>query len=101
MKTIDAKLAGMRKEQNFVVYPFKLGDKTIMVQSDKCIGLFDRVTGKGVINYKGSNYKGSPHLSPLLGAEPYQFPDWFMQACFEAQPGSGDEIVKGSCVFIA
>lgn len=92
MKTVNAKLAGMRKEQEFVVYPFNLGDKTITVQSDKAIGIFDRVTGKGLLNWRGSNSKYFPHLNKFMGAEDYQFPAEFVQACFEAQPASGDLI---------
>jgi hypothetical protein len=92
MKTVNWKFAGMRKEQSFVVYPFKLGDKTIVVQSERAIGEFDRVTGKGVLNWRGSNGKYFVHLNAMLGAEPFEFPAEFMQACFEAQPGSGDLI---------
>ena len=94
MKTVSAKLANMRKEQEFVVYPFKLGEHFVTVQSDKSIGQFDIETGKGVLNTKGSYF---PHLS--FGALPYQFPPEFVMACLEAQPGSGDLI--GGTVYVA
>jgi hypothetical protein len=97
VQRINAKLAGMRKPQNFVVYPFKPG-ALIMVQSDKCIGRFDPVTGRGIINWRGSNYKTSVHLSPILGAEEYEFPQDFVDTCIALQPQSGDQIGAGCYV---
>ena len=98
VQRVTAKLAGMRKPQEFVVYPFKLGDTSIMIQSDKCIAKFDTVTGAGWINWRGSNSKYGVHLSPALGAEPYQFTPEFVLECQAAQPGSGDTIGNGVCV---
>ena len=92
MKTITAKLAGMRKPQEFVVYPHQKDDPTVTVQSDRAIGAFDPKTGKGVLNWRGSNSKYSLHLNAILGAEPYQFPDDFVYQCCVEQPKSGDLI---------
>ena len=80
MKTITAKLAGMRKAQKFVIYPQAKGDNNapVMVQSDRAIGMFDAKTGKGVLNWRGSNSKYGAHLNKALGAEPYQFPAEFV-----------------------
>jgi len=98
MKTITAKLAGMRKAQRFVVYPQSQGSNndSIMVQSDKAIGLFDPKTGFGVLNWRGSNSKYGVHLNKMLGAEPYQFPPEFVYHCVYNQPQSGDLIGSSS-----
>ncbi len=45
------------------------------------IGYFDFKTRKGLINKKGSNPKYNVHLSPALGAEPFEFPQDFVDAC--------------------
>ena len=95
MKTVTAKLAGMRKPQRFVVYPAKSADAEIIVQSDKAIGKFNHETGEGVLNWRGSHSKYFPHLNPILGAEPYTFPMEFVWQCLDAEPKSGDKIGPG------
>ena len=100
VQTVTAKLAGMRKAQDFVVYPFKLGQTTILIQSDRCIAKFETETGAGVINWRGSNGKYFMHLSEFMGAEKYQFDADFVLECQAAQPGSGD-YMGGGCVTIA
>ena len=40
----------MRKAQNFTIYPFKEGDKTVLIQSDKSIARIDVETGEGIFN---------------------------------------------------
>lgn len=93
MLRVTAKLATMRKPQEFVVYPPSTDDKgRIVVQSDKAIGIFEPETGKGLLNWRGSNSKYFVHLHRQLGAEPYTFPEVFIAACMIAQPKSGDLI---------
>lgn len=99
MKSVTAKFATMRKPQEFTVYPFNEGDKTIVVQSDKAIGQFDAETGVGVLNYKGSNSKYFLHLNKILGAVDFTFPKEFVEACKSSAPKSGDHI--GGGIFIA
>ena len=87
MKHITAKLGNMRKSQEFLV---QLSDKgNFVVQSDKSIGMFDMQTGKGVLNTKGFYF---PHLSPALGAQPYQFPEEFVAECCKAFALKGELI---------
>ncbi len=101
---VTAKLAGMRKPQEFVVYPYS-PDATdeerqyLKVQSNSVIGRFDKRTGEGVINWRGSNPKYNPHLCPSMGAEPYTFPMSFVLQCREMRPNSGDSIGQG--IYIA
>ena len=96
MKRIMATLAGMRKPQEFVVYPHKDGASTVTVQSDRAIGQFDPKTGVGVLNWRGSNSKYFPHLTQIFGAEPYRFPVEFVYQCCVEQPKSGDLIGSSS-----
>lgn len=46
--SFDGKFAGMRKPQDFIVYPVKAGDDAsrIMVQSDNRIGFISMIDGK-------------------------------------------------------
>jgi len=90
----------MRQAQDFVVYPFRLGQTSITIQSERCIASFEPETGKGLINWRGSNSKNFAHLTPMLGAELYQFDADFVLECQAAQPGSGD-YMGGGCVTIA
>lgn len=96
---VTAKLAGMRKAQEFIVYPFKLGQTRIMIQSDRAIACFDPETGQGLLNWRGSNSKYGVHLNEALGAERYQFTPEFVLECQAAQPGSGDIIGGGVSIY--
>ena len=89
---VSAKLAGMRKPQEFVVYPRNDGSPDrIIVQSDRAIGALGP-DGRGILNWRGSGPKYFVHLSRRLGAEPYTFPRSFVLMCQEARPNSGDLI---------
>lgn len=83
---VTAKLGSMRKERDWSVSPSE-GDK-IMVQSDGAIGLFDWRTGNGVLNTKGGYF---PHLSPALGAKPFEFPKDFVVECMKVCPSLGGQ----------
>lgn len=76
VKRVWAKLANMRKEQDFL--PQLTSGGRIIVQSDKSIGSFDPATGEGKLNTKGCYF---PHLAI---ATPYKFPPDFVKACIEA-----------------
>lgn len=78
---VVAKIANMRKPQDFSVSP--MSDGRIMVQSDKSIGTFDFRTCKGVLNTKGCHF---PHLHPALGAAEFEFPPEFVKECLTACP---------------
>lgn len=98
LKSIEGKFLGMKRADEFVVYPFKPGE-LIVVQGSRSIGKFDPVTGEGVLNWKGSKPKYFMHLSAFLGAEPFHFPADFVEKAIQAQPQSGDHI--GAGVYIA
>lgn len=99
IKSVVAKFATMRKAQSFVVYPrpTNVGDdyNLIMIQSDKAIAQFDKTTGEGYLNYKGSNSKYGHDLHPARGAIKYTFSQEFIKECLEAQPQKGDRLCGG------
>ena len=60
------KVANMKKEQDFTLYPYDGGD-TILLQSDKRFARVNLKTGEGFINSTNKNYANSIALamSPL------------------------------------
>lgn len=87
MKCVSAKLANMRKPQDFTIYPRSKGSPLMTVQSDKSIGMFNVDTGNGMLNTTGCYF---PHLSKAMGAKPYQFPKEFVEKCLEVESSSKD-----------
>lgn len=63
--SFDAKFAGMRKPQDFIVYPIKAGDDagSIKVQSDTRIGTIDLQTGSVWMSKPHANGAYGRHLS--------------------------------------
>lgn len=61
MKQYTFKVANMKKEQDFTLYPYDGGDY-IYLQSDKRFSTFNLRTGKGIINATNRNYANSIHL---------------------------------------
>ena len=86
IQRITAKLGNMRKEQDFICQKTDKGN--YLVQSDKSIGMFDS-EGKGILNTRGHYF---PHLSVQLGAQPFQFPAWFVAQVKEFYPEVGELI---------
>jgi hypothetical protein len=92
---VRGKLATMRKPRDWSVSP--VDDGSIMVQADGAIGQFDFRSRKGILNTKGEYF---PHLSPALGAKPYEFPAEFVRLCLEACPGLGSESSRGGVTVV-
>lgn len=88
---VYAKLANMRKPQEFIVRP--ASDGSIYVQSDKSTGRFDFRTRRGVLNTKGTTFL---HLTPMMGALEYEFPVEFVVDCLAACPALDSEEEIGS-----
>jgi hypothetical protein len=57
------KIAGMRKEQEFIVYPIQMGDSSIKIQSDTRIGMIDMESGKGIMSQSHQSGAYGHHLS--------------------------------------
>lgn len=95
--TVSAKLAGMRKPQDFVIYPRNDGDD-LTVQADTVIGRFNPQTRQGVINYKKSTHKGFAHLNKILGAVDYEYPEDFVKQCLQQATG---DLKMGGITFAA
>ena len=63
--SFDAKFAGMRKAQDFIVYPMKQGDDALrpVIQSDTRIGIIDLETGSVWMSKPHANGANFVHLS--------------------------------------
>lgn len=63
--SFDAKFAGMRKAQDFIVYPMKQGDdaQRPIIQSDTRIGIIDLETGSVWMSKPHANGANFIHLS--------------------------------------
>jgi len=53
--SFDLKVKGMRKPQDFIVYPITGKTNIIRIQSDKKWGEIDATTGKGILSKTGNN----------------------------------------------
>ena len=62
MKDYSFKVANMKKEQEFTLYPYSGGD-TILLQSDKRFMRANLRTGAAIINATNRNYANSIHLA--------------------------------------
>lgn len=92
VQKFEFKLAGMRKPDHWIVYPRGDGNDCLTVQGRRAIALVNITTGKGVLNWRGSNSKYFVHLATSLGAEPFTFPKEFIRLAIEFEPKSGDLI---------
>lgn len=63
--SIVMKIAGMRKFQDFIVYPIQSGNdgKYITIQSDTRIGKIEMETGRGLMSHSHANGAYFHHLS--------------------------------------
>ncbi|MCK5616342.1 hypothetical protein KAR91_81525 [Candidatus Pacearchaeota archaeon] len=89
-KDVTFKVGNMRKPQSFVVYPYKIGDVSIKIQSDKSCGFFNRKNGKGIMNFKSDKF-------PLLEAYGVQYnldPE-ILKSFLDIQLYPGETILKG------
>lgn len=62
--TLEMKIKGMRKPQNFIVYPISAeqANKPIMIQSDTRFGFLDLSTGEGLMSQSHANGAYSYHF---------------------------------------
>ena len=97
MKSIDLKFGNMRKSQNFIVDDIN-GENSFMIQSDKSIGVFDKTTGSGKINFKGSYFM---HLNSFMGAIPFTLEADILKNCLECLSVKGDIIGEfDGCIIV-
>ncbi len=64
--SFDAKFAGMRKAQDFIVYPMQDSGETITIQSEHRFGKLDLATGKGIISANRAQYANGIWLQICL-----------------------------------
>jgi len=97
---IDAKLGKMRKEVDWVVYPYAMGateeEKNIIsIQADHYFCIFDARDGLGMLSKRIANYPGAIHCDPRAGGTSITVPEETVQAALDALPKSGDEVAPG------
>lgn len=95
-KHITTKFGNMRKEQEFIVYPYDGGD-CVLIQSDKRIANVNLKTGRTVLSAQRQGGAYGVHLSPQLGAILTDFPsDKLIELQEHLWNNTGvQEIVKG------
>jgi len=91
VQEFEYQFPGMRKPDDIIVYPRK-EEKEFTFQGSRLIGTVDPETKKGRLNFKGSNSKYFIHLSKMLGAIDYEYPQEFINMVKEYSPESGDLI---------
>ena len=61
--SFDMKISGMRKSQDFIVYPVSEKSDSILIQSDTRIGRINMTNGKGIMSQSHANGAYGVHLS--------------------------------------
>jgi hypothetical protein len=85
--TIKGKFPGMRDSWFWVVYPFKEGDKEIIIQMDKRIAKVNLDTGKALLSANGKATFVA--LSKVLGATEVTTPKDMLDQLKKLKPNSG------------
>ena len=67
--SVTAKFKGMRKPQDFTVYPFNAEEKDRMIQSSTRIARVNLETGRMLISKPRSSGAYGVHLNEALGAK--------------------------------
>jgi|LGVF01.2.fsa_nt_gb hypothetical protein len=86
MRNIKLKLGKMRKTQSYVIYPYQIGDKNIIIQSEKTCGLFSRETGTGFMNFRSNRLQ---LISPRYGGIPFALEKETLKAFLDIQKKKG------------
>lgn len=60
--SFDGQFPGMRKPQDFIVYPMQSSGAQITIQSDHRFGQIDLDTGEGIISANRGQYANAPWL---------------------------------------
>lgn len=60
--SFDGQFPGMRKPQDFIVYPMQDSGENITIQSDHRFGQIDLGTGEGIISANRPQYANAPWL---------------------------------------
>jgi hypothetical protein len=91
--SFEYKFAGMRKSQNWIIYP--ISDNIVKIQSDTRIADFDSTTGKGRMSQPK---QGGARSYELLIAPEFQFPQEVVDAINAAPELRGTQAVYDGTV---
>lgn len=67
--SFDGLFTGMRKAQDFVVYPMQDSGTVISIQSDHRFGRVDLATGRGILSANRAQYANSMFLSMCVATK--------------------------------
>ena len=86
----EAKFETMRKADEWVIYPVS-DIESVIIQCGTRIARLNLLTGEGILSARRSGGAYNVHLSPALGAKPYQFPKGLCEAILES-PVAGTKV---------
>lgn len=75
--SFNGQFPGMRKPQDFIVYPMQDSGEVITIQSDKRFGQIDLATGRGIVSASRAQYANSIWLALCVRAKtavPFELP---------------------------
>jgi len=67
--SFDGLTKGMRKPQDFIVYPMQDSGEVVTIQSDHRFGKLDLATGRGVLSANRAQYANSIWLSLCIATK--------------------------------
>lgn len=67
--SFDGLFTGMRKAQDFIVYPMQDSGTIISIQSDHRFGRLDLETGRGILSANRAQYANSMHLAACVATK--------------------------------
>lgn len=97
--SFDGKFAGMRKPQDFIVYPMQDSGEIITIQSDHRFGQINLATGKGVLSANRAQYANTIWLAMSIRdktAVAIEFAAEDLQALREWIKSTGGPMVGGN-----
>lgn len=97
----DGQFPGMRKPQDFIVYPMQDSGETITIQSDKRFGRIDLATGNGIVSASRAQYANSIWLAICMRdktAVSFELPAEDCQTLRQWIKSTGGLLVGSSCV---
>lgn len=99
--SFDGKFAGMRKAQDFIVYPMQDSGEVITIQGDHRFGKIDLATGRGVLSAHRDCYANGVWLAVCMqvgSAVPVELPAEDVQTLRQWIKSTGGLLVGSSIV---
>ena len=109
VKRITFKIGGMRKTQDWVVYPKsyndslseRSGDPTLFVQCSKRALTINLTTKKGMLSDGKGGHQGRTNTDAFMGGKEVDVSDEILALCQGAEPKSGDKLDDAGVITLA